>query len=130
MKWHRYQRYRSKIKWHSPGFFIIIDFPFDNYMLKVNSRNDRTRCYLWAYLTPSSSVSIISLKQVNTVWVWTHSAYLSCVFTFNFRNVTVYEWQFNFLLFKCGFTNISYRRVVHYKKGRLIFFERFIWMIH
>ena len=31
----RSERYRSKIKWQSPGFFII-DFSFGNYLSKVN----------------------------------------------------------------------------------------------
>ena len=42
--------------------------PAGNYMLKVSSRNARTRCELWTYLTPCFSVFIVNFEQVNAGW--------------------------------------------------------------
>ena len=39
-----------------------------SYMLKVNNRNIRTRCWRCLKLTPCLSVSIINFKQVNASW--------------------------------------------------------------
>ena len=42
--------------------------PFGIYLLKVNNRNSKTRCKLWTYFTPCSSVSIVNFEHVIAGW--------------------------------------------------------------
>ena len=39
-------------------------------MFNVNDKNRMFNCQVWTYFTPSSSVSLVDLKQVNIIWVW------------------------------------------------------------
>ena len=65
-----------------PGMRNNATHPAGNYMFKVNNRNTRRRCeiylklkvwclycFLWTYITPCYSVSIVSFEHVNAGWV-------------------------------------------------------------
>ena len=65
-----------------PGMRNNATHPAGNYMFEVNNRNTRRRCeiylklkvwclycFLWTYITPCYSVSIVSFEHVNAGWV-------------------------------------------------------------
>ena len=48
-------------------------------------------CYLWTYLTPCSSVSIVDFEQTNCVWekdLWRKGLITSFVFTRRFQQIS------------------------------------------
>ena len=48
-------------------------------------------CYLWTYLTPCSSVSIVDFEQTNCVWekdLWRKGLITSFVFTRKFKQIS------------------------------------------
>ena len=48
-------------------------------------------CYLWTYLTPCSSVSIVDFEQTNCVWekdLWRKGLITSFVFTRKFQQIS------------------------------------------
>ena len=47
---------------------LICHIPVGIYLLRVNNRNSRTRCLLWTYFTPCSSVSSFNFEKVNAEW--------------------------------------------------------------
>ena len=67
-----YQETQNKVKYsflwkiYQLFFYYFYTLPVGIYLLKVNNRNTRTRC--WLYFTHCSSVSIVNFKHVIADW--------------------------------------------------------------